>query len=60
VLECQEVGWFWGTGNADGSIPEWKEFAKIVWFDGAAAVDWADIQFVGVFGMAFGPGKPKK
>lgn len=41
------------------SIPEWKEFTKIAGFGGVAVKYWADIQWAVLFGMAFGPGKPK-
>jgi hypothetical protein len=34
-------------------------FIKIVWFGGGLLGDGADIQHVVLFGMFFGPGKPK-
>jgi hypothetical protein len=46
----------WGS---EESTPEWKEFIKPAGFGGGHFDDGTDIQFVVLFGMLFGPGKPK-
>jgi hypothetical protein len=57
-LECQRVGGFYSGSSPNAGAPEWKEFIKIVWFGGELLDDGTDIQFVVIFGMFFGPGKP--
>jgi N-acetylglutamate synthase-like GNAT family acetyltransferase len=54
-LSVSELVVFIRDRQSNARAPEWKDFIKIAGFDGGRLSDCADVQFVVLFGMFFGP-----